>query len=108
MVRKSFKMKLYDNMAEEYKKRHDMLWDEMKKMIKEYGGRNYSIFLDEETNVLYGYVEVESEERWAESSNTDICRKWWDYMADVMETNEDNSPVSSDLRLVFCCDTIDG
>jgi len=101
---KAFKMKLFDGMAEEYKKRHDSLWQEMKDMIHEYGGKNYSIFLDEETNTLFGYIELESEEKWSKSSETEICRKWWDYMADIMECNEDNSPVSIDLRNMFHLD----
>jgi len=101
---KAFKMKLFDGMAEEYKKRHDSLWQEMKDMIHEYGGKNYSIFLDEETNTLFGYIELESEEKWSKSSETEICRKWWDYMADIMECNEDNSPVSIDLKNMFHLD----
>jgi len=100
-MKKAFKMKLYAGMAKEYEKRHNELWPEMKDMIHEYGGKNYSIFLDEDTNVLYGYIEIDSEEKWAESANTAICRKWWDFMSDIMETNADNSPVSEDLRLVF-------
>lgn len=70
-------------------------------MIHEYGGSNYSIFLDKETNTLIGYIELEDEELWNKSSETEICRKWWDYMADIMETNEDNSPVSIDLEPMF-------
>lgn len=101
MVRKGFKMFLKPGMAAEYEKRHNELWPEMKEMIHEYGGRNYSIFLDEETNILYGYLEVEDEERWAKSADTEINRKWWDFMADIMDTNPDNSPVSIDLRSVF-------
>lgn len=101
MIRKSFKMKLYPGMEKEYEKRHNELWPEMKDMIHEYGGSNYSIFLDEETLVLYGYIELEDEAKWAKSADTAICRKWWDYMADIMETNPDNSPVSIDLRRVF-------
>jgi L-rhamnose mutarotase len=97
-------MFLYPGMAEEYEKRHNALWDEMKDMIHEYGGHNYSIYLDKETNVLYGYLEVEDEERWAKSADTAINRKWWDYMADIMETNPDNSPVSIDLAPVFHLD----
>ena len=73
-------------------------------MIHEYGGRNYSIFLDEETNVLYGYIELEDEARWNASADTAICRKWWDYMADIMDVNPDNSPVAVDLRPVFHLD----
>ncbi len=104
MVRKGFKMFLYPGMAEEYEKRHNALWPEMKEMIHECGGHNYSIYLDKETNVLYGYLEVEDEARWAKSADTPINRKWWDYMADIMETNEDNSPVCVDLSPVFHLD----
>lgn len=104
MIHKSFKMHLYEGMAEEYERRHNLLWPEMKDMIHEYGGHNYSIFLDSETNVLYGYIEIEDEDKWAESADTAINRKWWDYMADIMDTNPDNSPVSVDLKLVFHLD----
>ena len=101
---KGFKMKLYEGQEAEYEKRHNLLWPEMKEMIHEYGGKNYTIFLDKETLTLFGYIEIESEEKWAESANTEICRKWWDYMADIMETNPDNSPVSIDLDKVFHLD----
>lgn len=104
MIHKSFKMHLYEGMAEEYERRHNLLWPEMKDMIHEYGGHNYSIFFDSETNVLYGYIEIEEEEKWAKSADTAINRKWWDYMADIMDTNPDNSPVSVDLKPVFHLD----
>lgn len=104
MIHKSFKMHLYEGMAEEYERRHNLLWPEMKDMIHEYGGHNYSIFLDSETNVLYGYIEIEEEEKWAKSADTAINRKWWDYMVDIMDTNPDNSPVSVDLKPVFHLD----
>ena len=104
MVRKGFKMFLYPGMEEEYEKRHNQLWPEMRDMIHEYGGHNYSIYLDRETHVLYGYLEVEDEARWAASADTAINRKWWDFMADIMETNPDNSPVAADLTPVFHLD----
>jgi L-rhamnose mutarotase len=103
-MRISSKMKLFEGCEAEYKKRHDELWPEMKEMIAEYGGRNYSIFLDKATNVLYAYLEVDDVELWNKSADTEICRKWWDYMADIMETNPDNSPVSVGLEEVFHLD----
>ena len=101
---KGFKMHLYPGMEAEYKKRHDALWPEMKEMIHEYGGKNYSIFLDPATNTLFGYIEIDDEEKWARSADTAICRKWWDYMAPLMEVNPDNSPVAKDLVPVFYLD----
>ena len=101
---KAFKMKLYPGKEAEYEKRHNALWPEMKEMIHEYGGKNYSIFLDKGTLTLFATIEIESEEKWAASADTPINRKWWDYMADVMETHSDNSPVSIDLHPVFHLD----
>jgi L-rhamnose mutarotase len=101
---KGFKMKLFPGMEEEYKKRHDALWPEMIEMIHEYGGKNYSIFLDRETNTLFGYLEIENEEKWDKSADTEVCRRWWHYMADIMDTNPDESPVSVDLVPVFHLD----
>lgn len=101
---KGFKMKLYPGMEEEYEKRHNALWPKMKDVIHKYGGKNYSIFLDRETLTLFGYIEIESEELWNEEADTEVNRKWWDFMAPVMETNPDKSPVSEDLHLVFHLD----
>ena len=101
---KGFKMKLYPGMEAEYERRHRELWPEMRDMIHEYGGKNYSIFLDRETLTLFGYIEIESEERWALSGDTEICRRWWHFMADIMETNPDESPISTDLVPVFHLD----
>lgn len=104
MVCKGFTMKVFSDYHDEYKRRHDEIWPEMIDMIHQYGGKNYSIFLDEETNILFGYLEIEDETLWNKSAETEICQKWWAYMKDVMETNEDNSPVSFELREVFHLD----
>ena len=72
---KGFKMKLYPGQEAEYERRHNLLWPEMK-----------------------------DPELWAKSADTPINRKWWDYMADIMETNPDNSPVAIDLQNVFHLD----
>ena len=64
---KGFKMKLYPGMEAEYEKRHNQLWPEMKDMIHEHGGKNYTIFLDRETLTLFGYLEIENEELWAKA-----------------------------------------
>ncbi|ADK17259.1 MULTISPECIES: L-rhamnose mutarotase [Clostridium] len=101
MIRKVCKMKLYKNCYDEYKKRHDEIWLEMKEELKKHGYDNYSIFLDEETGYLFSYVEARDEKSYNEMANTEICQKWWKYMKDIMETNEDNSPKSVDLKKIF-------
>lgn len=101
---KTFKMKLYPGMEEEYERRHNELWPEMIDMIHEHGGRNYTIALDPDTLTLFGYIEIDDPELWATGADTAINRKWWDFMADIMETNKDNSPVSVDLPVLFHLD----
>jgi len=101
MIRKATKMKVYRECYDEYKRRHDEVWPEMEVMLKAHGAHNYSIFLDEEFGVLFAYVEIESEVLWKKVARTEICQKWWAYMADVMETNDDNSPKSWELKDVF-------
>lgn len=101
---KAFKMKLYPGFEEEYERRHNELWPEMREMIHTHGGKNYSIFLDRETLTLFGYIEIDNEELWAKGADTVINRKRWDFMADIMETNPDNSPVSVDLKPLFHLD----
>ena len=76
----------------------------MKKLLQDAGVSYYTIFLDPETLDLYGYIEIEDEDRWAASADTAICRKWWDYMAPLMDVNPDNSPVCHDLKNVFHLD----
>jgi L-rhamnose mutarotase len=86
---------------EEYEKRHANLWPEMEKALIEHGARNYSIFLNKQDGNLFAYLEVENQAKYNEIANTEICKKWWDYMAPIMKVNDDNSPVTIDLTEVF-------
>ncbi|MFL0253094.1 L-rhamnose mutarotase [Clostridium neuense] len=104
MIRKGSIMRLFSGFEDEYKKRHSEIWPEMVEMLKKYGAQNYSIFLDVKTGNLFAYVEIEDEKLWNETGETEICKKWWAYMKDIMETNSDNSPVSIELKEVFHLD----
>jgi len=101
MYRLGFKMKLHAGQAEEYKRRHDELWPELGQLLKDSTVSDYSIFLDEETNILFGTLKVEDLEKFNQIPQNPITKRWWEYMADVMDTNPDNSPVSVDLKDVF-------
>ncbi len=100
-MRIASKMKLLKGFETEYKKRHDEIWPELKMLLKETGISDYSIFLDEETHVLFASFTIEDEQNLQSLPNHPVMRRWWDYMKDIMETNEDNSPVSLPLKEVF-------
>ncbi|MBL5905217.1 L-rhamnose mutarotase [Serratia fonticola] len=101
MIRKAFVMQVNPDAHAEYQQRHNSIWPELEQVLKEHGAHHYSIFLDEARNLLFGYVEIESEERWDAVANTAVCQRWWQHMGDVMPSNPDHSPVSSPLREVF-------
>ena len=104
MIRKAFLVSVNPDAHAEYEIRHRPIWDDLAEILKRHGVANYSIFLDDETSQLFGYVEIESEELWRSIAETEECRLWWAYMRDIMPTNDDNSPVSRELKEVFHLD----
>ena len=94
-------MKLKPGMVEEYRKRHDDLWPDLHKLLKDNGISEYSIFFDEETNILFAFQKQAGEQGSQDLGQTEVVQKWWKYMGDTMETNPDNSPVTTMLEEVF-------
>jgi L-rhamnose mutarotase len=104
MIRKAFRMSILPGMHDEYERRHNPIWPELRDVLKAHGVHNYSIFLDPADGSLFGYVEVEDEARWAAIAGTDACRRWWRYMREVMPAHPDDRPVTAELREVFHLD----
>jgi len=104
MIRKALLMNLKSGYQKEYERRHNPIWPELQDVLRQHGARNYSIFLDRETDRLFAYAEIESEELWLKIAETEVCRRWWAHMRDLMLTNDDNSPVSINLDEVFHLD----
>jgi L-rhamnose mutarotase len=103
MIRKAFLIQTKPGMAAEYQKRHNPIWPELGKVLKDYGVGNYSIFLHEETGALYGYLEVEDEEKYELIAENDVCQRWWRYMTEVLVCESDESPKAREdmLKEVF-------
>ncbi len=97
----AFKMKLHPGMEAEYRKRHDEIWPELVDLLHEAGVSDYSIHLDVETNTLFGVLTRPSDHGMARLPEHPVMKRWWAHMADIMETNPDNSPVAVDLVPVF-------
>lgn len=101
MQRLAFKMKLNKGQKAAYIKRHNELWPALQQLLKENGVSEYSIFLDEDTNTLFAFQKVSGNGGSQDLATNPIVKKWWDFMADIMETNPDNSPISMPLEEVF-------
>lgn len=101
MKRFAFNMHLKQGQKEEYIKRHNEIWPELKKLLKDAGVNEYSIFLDETTNTLFAFQKISGKKGSQLLGQNETVQKWWKYMADIMKVNPDNSPVSVQLEEVF-------
>ena len=101
MRREAFIMYLKAGFEAEYAKRHSDIWPELQQLLKDTGISNYSIFWDKETNLLFGFQIVDGESSSQDLGENPVVQRWWAYMADIMETNPDNSPISVPLKEVF-------
>ena len=101
MYRVAFKMQLFRGFEAEYKKRHDALWPELADLLRTSGISEYSIFLDETTNSLFGVLKAVDPAILDNLPASPVMQRWWQYMGDIMESNPDNSPVSVPLKEVF-------
>ena len=101
MIRKAFVMSLHVGAEGEYERRHRPIWPELEETLINHGVRTYSIFLHPETRQLFAYVELDSTAQWEAIARTEICQRWWAHMRELMPTNTDNSPISTELREVF-------
>jgi L-rhamnose mutarotase len=97
----AFKMKLLPAKMAEYKTRHDEIWPELSQLLNQAGITDYSIFLDQESNILFGTYKANPDNTIDDLPNHPIMKKWWDYMADIMETEPSNQPVSHPLKNMF-------
>lgn len=101
LERHAFKMKLHPGMEAEYKKRHDEIWPDLVDLLREAGVSDYTIHLDRETNILFGVLTRPKDHTMASLPEHPVMKRWWAHMADIMESNPDNSPVATDLVTVF-------
>uniref|UniRef100_A0A7C3EB13 L-rhamnose mutarotase n=1 Tax=Gracilinema caldarium TaxID=215591 RepID=A0A7C3EB13_9SPIR len=104
MKRKAFAMHLKPGFEGEYKKRHDAIWPELKAELRKAGISNYSIYLDRKANTLFAFQYLADDATDSELPHSPIVKKWWHMMADIMETNPDESPVSDELDEMFHMD----
>lgn len=90
MERHAWKAVVRDGMIEEYKRRHDEIWPEMKAMFARAGIRNYSIW--NVGNELFGYYESDGNGRAEKTqAEAEVSAKWNEYMKDCMYVELDSA-----------------
>lgn len=101
MIQVAFTMHLKPGNEAEYQRRHDEIWPELSAALTDAGVRDYAIFLDRQTGTLFAVQRQTEDNTAADLPQLPIVQRWWAYMADLMDTNPDNSPVTNPLERVF-------
>ena len=104
MEKFAFMMQLKPGFEAEYRKRHDEIWPELVQTLKGAGVSDYSIYLEASSRRLFAVLRRRDDHGMDELPENPIVRRWWDYMADIMETEADNSPAMTPLELMFHLD----
>ncbi len=97
----AFRMQLRPGVVDEYRARHDAIWPELAELLSQSGIHDYSIFLDEETLSLFAVLKLADDNSRDTLPGHPVMRKWWDYMAPLMEVEPGNRPREWPLRQVF-------
>ncbi len=97
----AFKMQLKPGVVPEYKRRHDELWPDLAAALREAGIHDYWIFLDEATLSLFAVLKRKPGTAFDALPQRPVMRRWWDYMADLMEVEPDNKPRQWPLQPLF-------
>lgn len=106
MKRKAFLIQARPGLSEEYKRRHNPIWSELKQELQKHGVRNYSIFLHDSSEYLFGYFEVENEVLFNKLGEMEIMQRWWQHMTEVLicENDEDSKAKEEVLVEIFHLD----
>ena len=94
-------MKLKPGFDEEYRKRHDEIWPEMTRALGEAGISDYSIFLDPADGSLFAVRKLAGDNTVPSLATHPVVRRWWHFMAPLMDVHPDESPVETPLYEVF-------
>lgn len=100
----AFRMFLNPGQVQEYKRRHDAIWPELSALLKASGISDYSIYLDEEHHVLFATLRRTADHQMDALPAHPVMQRWWAYMADIMRSNADGSPVVQPLPCMFHLD----
>jgi L-rhamnose mutarotase len=88
----AWRMQLKPGCAAEYRRRHDDLWPDLADALRQAGIYDYSIFLDEQSLALFAVLKLRAGHHLDRLPQEPVMRRWWDYMADLMETEPDHRP----------------
>jgi len=96
-----FRMQLNEGQAQEYRRRHDEIWPELVSLLKNAGVSDYSIFLHEKSHSLFAVLRRPPNHSMDSLPLEPVMQRWWQHMADIMASNDNNEPLTEPMECVF-------
>jgi L-rhamnose mutarotase len=97
----AFRMQLKPGVIDEYRRRHDAIWPELSALLTDSGIHDYSIFLDEGTLSLFAVLKLSEVNARDALPDHPVMKRWWAYMAPLMDVGADDRPVETPLPMIF-------
>jgi L-rhamnose mutarotase len=101
MEKIAFRMRLKPGMLDEHRRRHDTIWPDPVDALIAAGISDYSIHHDPDGDALFATLWRVDGYSMDELPQLDVMQRWWAWMAPLMDTHPDGSPVSVPLETVF-------
>ena len=96
----AFCLRLQPGCADEYRRRHDSLWPQMRQALLAAGVLQYEIFLEPHSLLLFAFMVRKSEHRMDQLPEQLVWQRWREYMSDIL-VQEEGKPLRMDLNPMF-------
>lgn len=94
-------MKVHIGHESEYERRHREIWPDLAEALHKAGVLDYTIWLDRQTGDLFALMHLTDDHSADSLPHLPAMKRWWRHMAEIMDANDDFSPVTQPLEQVF-------
>mgnify|MGYP001427521298 CR=1 FL=1 len=98
MVERAFTLTVRKGCYEEYKRAHDELWPEVSDLLNKC---NLHMIICYQEPILFLYQVAPSQEYFDRYDNSEINRRWNEYMAKLLETDEQGNIIRGKVEEAF-------
>lgn len=103
MQKIGFLIRVRTEKLEEYIRLHNPIWPELARDLKAAGMRNYTLWLDREAGVEFGYLECDD---WAAVcaalEKSEVHTRWQNLMQDYLLSPKDGTNAGQPVKMLEC------
>ena len=100
----AFCLRLQAGCEDEYRRRHDALWPEIREGLLAAGVLHYEIFLEPDSLLLFAFMVRSTDHTMDSLRAQPVWQRWQKYMADILVMDA-GLPLRTALQPMFCLRT---